>query len=281
MDVLAGIVLYNPSISRLKENIQAVYGQVDRILLVDNGSYNRDDISRLVNEIQDCNIHILFNENNMGIAYALNQILDYALLQSYKWFLTLDQDSICNKNLTRQYLRYINNEIGQISCNIIDRNVGRIEKKDSIIKKRVCEIPFCITSGCLNNTEAIAKCGGFNREMFIDGVDLDISCNLRIHGYKILRLDYNGLLHELGDCEKRKIFGVRIIITHHSPWRNYYMRRNIIFVARKYYKGLDKTKMIGKQILYACGTVVLEDKKYDRIKANIKGIWDGFKTNLS
>lgn len=36
--IFAGIVLFNPEISRLKENITHILGQVDRLILVDNGS---------------------------------------------------------------------------------------------------------------------------------------------------------------------------------------------------------------------------------------------------
>lgn len=40
MRVLAGIVLYNPEIGRLQENIDAIYQQVDTVLLIENGSSN-------------------------------------------------------------------------------------------------------------------------------------------------------------------------------------------------------------------------------------------------
>ena len=42
--IFAGIVLFNPEISRLKENITHILGQVDRLILVDNGSSNKEEI---------------------------------------------------------------------------------------------------------------------------------------------------------------------------------------------------------------------------------------------
>ena len=37
---MAGIVLFNPDLERLNENISAVITQVDNVLLVDNNSNN-------------------------------------------------------------------------------------------------------------------------------------------------------------------------------------------------------------------------------------------------
>ena len=91
--VLAGIVLYNPDEDRLVENIQAVVGQVDETILIDNNSSNIEKIKKRVNEL-NYNINIIENSKNNGIAFALNQILEYAIDNNYEWFLTLDQDSV-------------------------------------------------------------------------------------------------------------------------------------------------------------------------------------------
>ena len=43
---LAGIVTFNPDIERLNENISAIINQVDKVVVVDNGSENADDIKK-------------------------------------------------------------------------------------------------------------------------------------------------------------------------------------------------------------------------------------------
>ena len=40
MKYIAGIVLYNPDLGRLKENIESICKQVDKVILIDNGSDN-------------------------------------------------------------------------------------------------------------------------------------------------------------------------------------------------------------------------------------------------
>lgn len=278
MECVAGIVLYNPCIDRLRKNIDAIFPQVNEVLLIDNASTNIDDINKLVDDYKKKNVSIelVCNDKNKGIAYALNQILEYALKNKYPLFLTLDQDSISSSELILRYAEYYDNSVGQMTCNIVDEKTGTVDYVlwDNMKKK---EVDTCITSGALNNTIAINRVGGFNSSLYIDGVDLDVSLKLRNFGYKILRVNYDGLLHELGDGKTINVIGKTIRMSHHSPWRNYYARRNLIYVARKYYKGLDKMKKVLLQIMYGIGSIVFEDRKIERIKYNFKGIIDGFK----
>ena len=97
--ILAGIVLYNPEISRLKDNIKAIEGQVDKLIIIDNGCKSKDYLS-LINEDK---VHIINLKKNRGIATALNAILQYALDNDYDWALTLDQDSVSPSNLVDTY----------------------------------------------------------------------------------------------------------------------------------------------------------------------------------
>ena len=76
MKYIAGIVLYNPDLGRLKENIESICKQVDKVILIDNGSDNIREIEDLIKKYLNC--ILLKNGENMGIAYALNQILKYA-----------------------------------------------------------------------------------------------------------------------------------------------------------------------------------------------------------
>lgn len=55
--ILAGITLFNPDVARLEENISSIYGQVDRVICVDNGSDN-------IKSIEDC---VLKNWKNITI----------------------------------------------------------------------------------------------------------------------------------------------------------------------------------------------------------------------
>ena len=98
--------------------------------------------------------------------------------------------------LIREYREFLENcsekNVGCLTCNIVDRNFS-IEKKETGFE----DIDYCITSGSLMNVEITLSVGGFDESMFIDKVDCDVCINLKKHGYRIVRIDYEGLLHEI------------------------------------------------------------------------------------
>ncbi|WP_407384945.1 glycosyltransferase family 2 protein [Holdemanella porci] len=276
MDISAGIVLFNPDIKRLKENIDAVIIQCTHLYLVDNGSGNVDEVKGLLNQYNQSKIFILWNRENQGIAKALNQLTSAAQKEGFDWILTLDQDSVVPSNIVGEFEKYINNSSVGILCPIIcDRN------KDEEIKinEDCTEIDECITSGSLLNIKAWSEIGGFDERMFIDGVDFDICYRLRQRGYKIYCIHSVVLLHELGHIEYHRFLFWKVLVKNHSVFRKYYIARNIIYVAKKRksvllaIKGiLQEVKLLGIVLLYET------DKKSKSISI-IKGIRDGAMLN--
>ena len=193
--ILAGIVTYNPDINKLKQCFLSICRQVDAVLIVDNASYNIDKIKDLIKNFT-IKKQVIVNNKNLGIAKALNQILNYASDNNFEWFLTLDQDSICNKKMIEIYKQYCLSDVAQISCIIKDRNRGVINGK------AFGEIDYCITSGALNNTLKLKSVGGYDNEFFIDGVDIDVSLKLKKNGNRIIKVNYLGLLHEIGSGKR-------------------------------------------------------------------------------
>ena len=120
IEVCAGIVTYNPDIKRLQENIAAIVYQVSKVFIVDNCSENVESIEKVIGKY--ATIVLIKNDQNEGIAKALNQIMLKAKRYGYNWMLTLDQDSVCYSNLVNNYFKYIDVGIGMLICDIIDRN---------------------------------------------------------------------------------------------------------------------------------------------------------------
>lgn len=124
--ILAGIVTFNPNIQRLHENINFAVNQVKRVVIVDNGSNNINNIEKLVDNYS--NIELLKLDENKGIAYALKQIMIYAIKNKYDWVLSLDQDSVCDNNLINIYKDNMQlPSVGMLTCNIVDRNFKEIQ----------------------------------------------------------------------------------------------------------------------------------------------------------
>ncbi|MBQ8134247.1 MAG: glycosyltransferase family 2 protein [Clostridia bacterium] len=277
MKVLSGIVLYNPDLERLDENINAVIKQADCLILIDNGSKNISEIKKRYLPIE--NIELIINSENFGIAKALNQIMQYAVEYGYDWVLTLDQDSVCREGLIEKYLLYTQlAEVGLLSCNISDRNFQCSET--CVNDKDYNEIRMCITSGSFLNTNAYQKTDGFDDQMFIDSVDFDFCIQLRKHGYKIYRVNYDGLLHEVGHGRNVKFFGKNYETYNHSPFRQYYMARNMFYLKKKYPDEYVGIKVVLRELKNEVLILFYEPSKLQKLKARWKGIKDSKNMNI-
>lgn len=276
MDISAGIVLFNPDINRLKENISAVIVQCTHIYLVDNGSNNTDEIKELLRQYNQSKIFILCNKENQGIAKALNQLTDAAQEDGIEWILTLDQDSVAPSNIVEEFEKYTNNlNVGMLCPVICDRNKGVVvEAKDGYK-----EIDECITSGSLLNIKAWKKIGGFDENMFIDGVDFDICCRLRKNGYKILCIQSVVLLHELGRIEYHRLLFWKVLVKNHSAFRKFYIARNTVYLARKEHTNIIKAILQNVKLLLI--VVFYEDDKWKKSKKILQGTIDGFKCEIA
>lgn len=275
MDISAGIVLFNPDINRLKENISAVIVQCAHVYLVDNGSNNIDEVKKLLNQYNHSKVSVLCNMENQGIAKALNQLASEAQKGGFDWILTLDQDSVAPSNIIEEFEKYTNNLNTGMLCPVIcDRNKGVVvEAKDNYK-----EIDECITSGSLLNIKAWRKIGGLDESMFIDGVDFDICYRLRKNGYKILCIQSVVLLHELGRIVYHRFIFWKVLVKNHSAFRKFYIARNTVYLARKEHTNIIKAILQNVKLFLI--VVCYEDDKWKKSKKILQGTIDGFKCEI-
>lgn len=241
MKILAGIVTFNPNISVLKENIKAVLSQVDAVVLVDNHSGNYSDIDSL----KTCfNFLIIKNDENEGIAHALNQLCQYAENADYDWVLTLDQDSIVPNGLISEYKKYVGlKDVGMICCRFSDRNIDALPTDEHFADFDF--VPVAITSGSMMEITKWRKVGGFSEELFIDCVDNDICYSLCENGYNIIRVNRVVMSHTIGKSKSVLFKGNQIIVYGESAIRCYYIFRNNILVAKKHWKFIRRFYRFG------------------------------------
>lgn len=272
MKTLAAIVLFNPEIERLNQNIEAIFNQVDDVVLIDNGSSNLREVKESITH----EVHYVVNEKNVGIAKALNEGFEYAIENGFDWVLTLDQDSVSDKNLIEVYKKYLHlPDIGMLTCNFVDRNADTHLEEEK--NEEYYTVSRCITSASFCNVEAYKKSGGFDDELFIDFVDFDYSLKMYLNGFKIYRINYDGLLHEIGHSRVYHFLGLRFVSSNHSPFRQYYMARNPIILAKRYpdyYKIKDR---IGIELSHLFVIIAFENNKWKKLKRRCAGIRDGLK----
>jgi len=273
--IVTGIVLYNPDIFRLRENIAAIYEQVCKIMLVDNASNNKAEIRELINEFTG--IELRENSQNFGIAKALNQIFQYAQEKNMKYVLTLDQDSVCPNYLVEEYMKYISADAGIVCPIIRDRNHDLDFEKSS---DSVTVVKECITSASLVRIDVWLNVNGFDEDMFIDGVDFDFCERISNKGYCIQRVNSVTLSHEIGHTQIRKFLFWNVRVKNHSASRKYYVARNTIYLAKKRRSKLLYIKSYLQVIKQLILVLLYENYKREKLIAIRKGFFDGVNKSI-
>ena len=279
--VAAIIVSYNPD-NNLLDSINLLINQVERIIIVDNGSESEKKKNiKLIRDIDNEKIEIIFNEENLGIATALNIGVRSALKQGYNWILTMDQDSKVSKNMVEKMLEVYNGidekerkDILSIFPNFVDERVQSIKENSDMDAYKYVDAD--ITSGNLLRAEVFDKVGFFDDSLFIDLVDTDFCMRLNEKNIKMIKVRDAILYHSLGESQSVKsIFG-KFNTSNHSALRRYYMTRNRFYTWEKY-KDLNSFTLNRDKSLFKKEFVKIilgEKDKVNKIKMVFKGYKD-------
>jgi rhamnosyltransferase len=226
LKLAAVTVFYNPDDS-VKENIDTYINHVDRLYIVDNSE--RKNFS-LINTLQtDERIHYINNNENQGIAHALNTGAACAISDSFTFLLTMDQDS-----------RFPDDSIAILknSIDMNDTNTGIIAPL--FYEDEHERFPFShlvsITSGCIMNLNVYQKIGPFKDDFFIDSVDIEYCLRMHREGFSLKRIPSVIIDHQLGDIKKQRFLFWEFSSTNHSALRRYYMIRNRFYIWKKFKK---------------------------------------------
>ena len=272
------IITYNPEKGLLKQ-VKILEEQVDKVIIVDNNSTGNS--LEIIHEIEKNNKLILLRNNeNFGIAKALNQGILQAIKMKYDWVITFDQDSMPFDNIfniiSEVYELYPDkNKIGAIGVNFSGTN------KDSYYSfsnnQKYIEKEYLITSGCLLSINAFSEIGGFREDFFIDNVDIEYSLRLRKNGKVCLITKDWGMQHKAGDPKIKKLGFLKIVSTNHNSFRRYYMARNHIILSKEYFIRFPYfiAKLNYFFILSLLKIVFSEDDKKNKIINSLKGVNDG------
>ena len=274
------VVTYNPDNS-LIEGINLLSDQVDKILIVDNGS--KESGIKLIKEIKKCNedkIEAVFNEDNLGIAAALNIGAKYAIEHKYQWLLTMDQDSRPAKDMVEKMIKTYEDmplekrdEVMSIFPNFFDQSVQNEEEHSNEPYEYV---DAEITSGNLVNTKVFDKIGFFDEGLFIDMVDTDFCMRLYRENIKMIKVYDAVLFHSLGEGKRVKTIFGGFNTSNHSALRRYYMTRNRFYTWEKY-KDLNSFTLNRDKGLFKKEFVKIilgENDKLNKVKMVFRGYMD-------
>jgi rhamnosyltransferase len=221
--IAAAVVLYFPG-KDLNKNIESYFPFVEKLFIVDN-TPNQD---RQEFQKRD-NIKYIGNNENLGIAYALNCAAKEAYSNGFNFLLTMDQDSSFLNNDCEKLIQQLKR------LDICQTGILAPNHNGSKSSTEFDEVKSTMTSGNLLNLEAFSLVGGFNEDYFIDYVDHEFSLRLRKNKLKIIQSNRIHIKHKLGDTVSIRLFGRTMASSNHIPVRRYYMTRNRFYTISRFF----------------------------------------------
>ena len=226
-NVVAVVVLYNPNRLVIK-NILTYHSFLENIVVVDNSETANEEI---LNDLKKMlKIHLIVNQENKGIATALNQGIQKAILLGGEWILTMDQDSYFEADMLKNYFKLFDDLNDKVKIAALGPNY---EKENSL--EQIIKVENLITSGTLLNADVFKKIKGYDEKLFIDEVDNDYCYRAQLEGYDLYQCNNIFMNHALGNKKQiTSIFGSKKTRILHSPIRLYYIVRNSLYMSEKY-----------------------------------------------
>lgn len=288
--VLALIVTFHPNTDHLSRLIQALRGQVQQVLVVNNGEASELPGEGLLSE----GVSVLHLQENMGVAAALNIGFRWALSVGAHFVISFDQDSEPTPkmvaHLQAAYNTYIaaGQKIAAVGPKQVDSRSGRtapfIAPRALLFRRQLPKIDqvICvehlITSGCLIPVLAWKIVGQFRDDFFIDYVDIAWCLQARHLGFVLLGVPAAELQHQLGDGIKS--WGLRQVPLH-TPQRLYYIFRNATCLQFQtdipiMWK-IENAIQLAKRFLYFG---LVSEKRMQYLRAMKNGISDALKKKM-
>ena len=227
----ACVILYHPK----KEDIANLFtycSKVEKVYILDNteGKSNENLF------IGMDNVSYFWDGENKGLSIRLNAACQKAIADKFDYLLTMDQDSSFLEENIDHYFKAILNFEEKEKVAVYGLEYSKNDINDTT--ENYLEVDHLITSASVMNLKLYNKIGGFDENLFIDGVDIDYCFSALTKGFKNIKFARNFFNHSLGVRTRRgSIFTLYLIkknVSVHSPLRVYYMCRNMLYIKNKY-----------------------------------------------
>lgn len=281
------IVTFNPNVLRLSKLIYQLVNQVDKICIVDNGSLNAYEI-----EFDFDSVNVIKLDENLGIARAQNIGVKYLNEYKFKYVIFFDQDSNIDSNFVEEMqqafenLNMKNENIGILGPSLYNDKydiyypVLNVSQRGVISKvnpfqsnAEFIESNIIISSGSFMLINIFDKVGLMREDFFIDSVDTEFGLRVWNFGYKSYVVKNITMNHTIGD---NNIVFLGKSIGVHSPFRRYYMLRNLIFMLNlKHVPYLFVVNLIMRFLLSSLIIFLYRKNKLDYLNSFFKAVFHG------
>ena len=180
-------------------------------------------------------VTVIRNAHNRGIGRALNQGWKHAQRAGASWLLTVDQDSLLDKNYARILVDYAD---ACVASGFIIGAIGSGDVKDAsgpltyplrtVIEGNttVQVTEEVVQSGTLWSVPGLEHIGGFTESFGMDAVDAAACLALRSQGHVIAVHPGVTLEHRIEGAQQVRILGRDVMVTGHSRARRTAIVRN-------------------------------------------------------
>lgn len=234
----AVVAAFHPG-HELLTGVEAVIGQVAAVVVVVDEHPVSDATREMLTSVQEAGADVVEQPANRGIGAALNtgvaRLQD--LLPDLTHVLTLDQDSAVPERYVSAML-----DAGETAADagvrvgmVAPDSVGTMIRMPRLRAEppgvRLAEEP--IQSGLLVPVDALDRVGGFDEDLFIDGVDTDFYLRAHDAGLRCVLAAGTRLEHRLG----RAITvggGHELPLPVAATFRYHYQWRNLVALTRRH-----------------------------------------------
>ena len=304
--IVAVILTYRPEQGILRQAVASLCAQVERIVIVDNGS--RWDAQELLNALPVADrrrIEFIWLNTNIGVGAGHNRGIQWARTGGFSHVLILDHDSIPRPAMVRHLVAALGRlgaegiPVAAVAARYVDRDTGRIAPFVRLgswkLSQVTCgsaqtgeqageptgellEIDFVISSGTLIPMRVLDKVGDMNEGLFIDHVDTEWILRCRAHGFRSFGVCDAVMEHSVGNATFRFWFGRWRHTPLHEPERDYYLFRNSLNLYRMPYApwrwiASDFVRLLGLAIIFPA----FAPDRWRRIQLIARGIWHGLR----
>jgi rhamnosyltransferase len=281
---------------QLSRQIDALLGQtrpLQEMIVVDSAS--SDGTAAMIAERYP-QVTVMRMPQNLGQAGGWSAGLSYAALaKGYDWIWTFDNDSVPEAGTLETLLSALDSygtEVGIAAPLAIHRETatcyapylwrdGFVKAPEKLLGQPVWFADLVIASGCLIRREVVERIGLPRSDFFIDVVDFEYCLRARAHGYKIAVVTGAELGHEIGNGRKIDLPGYKRLWTNHPPFREYYISRNLTYLAWSLQPSSGAKRSIARYlVIHAAQVLLFSTNKLQCLVRMIQGFHDGLRGRL-
>jgi rhamnosyltransferase len=262
------------------------------IIVVDNGS--TDGTSEML-AARYPQITVLRFAQNISPGTAASIGMSHAIFEKgYDWVWIFDADSEPEPDTLRRLLNGLESlngcgeSVGILAPLLLHRAGGEcypphywrdgwIKPSPALLRQPVLLVDLVLGSGMMIHRQVVESIGVLHEQMAVYFQDFEYCLRAREHGYQIAVVTDARLAHEVGYPRPVRLWGFRWLWSIHKPWQEYYMARNLIYIAWHLYSNFKTKRFVVRHTLrHAIGVLLFSPRNLECLTRIAQGCLDGW-----